>query len=408
MNPPPYASHLHTTGLVLVVDDQIRNLQMVKSALSEDGFEVLTASSGHEALICLTARTPDLILLDVIMPEIDGFEVCRQIKNNRATRDMPVIFLSGNSDHQSVIRAFETGGVDYVTKPFNKSELLARVRTHVELLQTQRRHQTQMNERVRTLGIIAEDWHQPLQRIALLTKELKTRATAGAAAGPGASPLSGAGLAPLVVEANEQVERMLLSVERFLQEQSLERSGRHEEGLLVENITPDIQALAGRWYLTAKRKCVDLRILAPGADPLVAASPFAVQQIVDALLSNAINFTPMDGGVEVHINRAGDLVTLTVQDSGPGFDSEYLERPFRPWVKPPERPGTRPSLGLGLAAAKRTADRIGAKLVLGNAPAPLGGARTSVIFHAPAAATSASPDQEDRDPSPLSVRSSRR
>ncbi|HSJ04523.1 MAG TPA: hybrid sensor histidine kinase/response regulator [Verrucomicrobium sp.] len=361
-----------STGLILVVDDQVRNLQMVKGVLTQSGFEVITAASGQEAMFCLAARTPDLILLDVIMPGIDGFEVCRQIKSNRATQDIPVIFLSGSSDQPSIMKGFETGGVDYVTKPFNKSELLARVHTHVELLHAQRRHATQLQDKSRTLGIIAEEWHQPLQRIALLTKQLTSHV--------------GTRDAVLVNEATTQLERMLLSVERFLQAQSLQEAGDSGSSAMPERLTSNLETLAGRWYLTAKRKCVDLRIQASASDSNVAASPFAARQIVDALLSNAINYTPRDGFISVYVNRSADLVNLLVEDNGEGFPHEYLRNPFQPHVKPASAGAQTPSLGLGLAAAKRTADRIGASLSITNSPA--GGARVSVTFHTPPSTTS--------------------
>ncbi|WP_038172191.1 response regulator [Verrucomicrobium sp. BvORR106] len=356
------SSGVAISGLVLVVDDQVRNRQMVTNLLTHRGFEVITATGGREALNCLAAKIPDLILLDVIMPEMDGFEVCRQIKSNRATSHVPVVFLSGSADQSSIVRGFETGGVDYIAKPFNKAELLARVLTHVQLVQTQRRHEAQLLEHNRTLGMIAEEWHQPLQHIALLTKKI--------------AELHRPGETSLAMEANAQVESMLTSVERFLHKQSQEQAGLRDFPAITEQITSNLETLAGRWYLTAKRKCVDMRITSPSQEPLVAASPFAVRQIVDAVLSNAIHHTPRDGMILVTISRSNGDVLFQVEDQGSGFPEDYLNEPFHPYVRHAQT--STPALGLGLAAAKRTADRIGATLSISN-PAQ-GGARATVSF----------------------------
>lgn len=359
------SSGVAISGLVLVVDDQVRNLQMVTNLLTHRGFEVITATGGREALNCLATKIPDLILLDVIMPEMDGFEVCRQIKSNRATSHVPVVFLSGSADQSSIVRGFETGGVDYIAKPFNKAELLARVHTHVQLVQTQRRHEAQLLEHNRTLGMIAEEWHQPLQHIALLTKKI--------------AELHRPGETSLAIEANAQVESMLTSVERFLHKQSQEQASLHDSPASTEQITSNLETLAGRWYLTAKRKCVDMRITSPSQEPLVAASPFAVRQIVDALLSNAIHHTPRDGMIVVTISRSNDHVLFQVEDNGSGFPEDYLSEPFHPYVRG-HALSTSPALGLGLAAAKRTADRIGATFAISNLDP--GGARATVSFSA--------------------------
>lgn len=118
---------------ILVVDDIPKNIQLVASVLSEVGYEIMPATSGEQALIRVKNRLPDLILLDLMMPGMDGFSVCRELKADEATRDIPVIFLTAATDTEQVIRGFSQGAVDYVTKPFQSAELLARVRTHLDL-----------------------------------------------------------------------------------------------------------------------------------------------------------------------------------------------------------------------------------------------------------------------------------
>ncbi|TAG90351.1 MAG: hybrid sensor histidine kinase/response regulator [Oscillatoriales cyanobacterium] len=121
------------TGLILIVDDTPTNLDVISEALSDAGYTVAIATSGERALKQLERRSPDLILLDVMMPGIDGFETCQQLKANPKTCDIPVIFMTALADADSKIKGFEVGAVDYITKPFQEREVLARVRTHLQL-----------------------------------------------------------------------------------------------------------------------------------------------------------------------------------------------------------------------------------------------------------------------------------
>ena len=122
-------------GDVLVVDDTVANLEVVSQVLEDAGYEVAMALSGDRALKLINSHPPDLVLLDIQMPGIDGFETCRQLKNNPKTAGIPVIFMTALSDTTNKVRGFEIGAVDYITKPFQEQELLARVRTHVQMRQ---------------------------------------------------------------------------------------------------------------------------------------------------------------------------------------------------------------------------------------------------------------------------------
>ena len=118
---------------ILIVDDVPANIQVVAKILKEEGYQLAFAKSGKAALELTEKGEFDLILLDVMMPEIDGFEVCKRFKENPITKDIPVIFLTAKVDTESIVKGFEVGAMDYVTKPFNGTELLARVKTHIEL-----------------------------------------------------------------------------------------------------------------------------------------------------------------------------------------------------------------------------------------------------------------------------------
>lgn len=124
---------LSRASFILIVDDNPQNIKVLGSIIGNAGYEVAIAMKGDDALIMIEKESPDLILLDIMMPEMDGYEVCRKIKSNPATRDIPIIFLTARRETDDLLKAYEAGGVDYVTKPFDARELLMRVKTHVEL-----------------------------------------------------------------------------------------------------------------------------------------------------------------------------------------------------------------------------------------------------------------------------------
>lgn len=119
--------------LILIVDDNPENRKVLGTLLVNEGYEVGVANDGAQALEFLKNSIPDLVLLDVMMPELSGFEVCEKMKADRLYRHIPVIFLTAKTSTEDIVRGFDVGGVDYVQKPFNSRELLARVRTHIEL-----------------------------------------------------------------------------------------------------------------------------------------------------------------------------------------------------------------------------------------------------------------------------------
>ncbi|WP_022852111.1 response regulator [Limisalsivibrio acetivorans] len=123
--------------LVLIVDDISKNIQLLSTILSRKNYQIAFANSGEKALEFLEKRTPELILLDIMMPGMDGLEVCRRIKEDQYTKEIPVIFLTGKTQPEDIKKGFQAGAVDYVVKPFNSEELVARVRTHIEFKRAQ-------------------------------------------------------------------------------------------------------------------------------------------------------------------------------------------------------------------------------------------------------------------------------
>lgn len=152
---------------ILIVDDTIKNLQVLGTILEQEGYQINVAQNGTQALDIAKKVHPDLILLDVMMPDIDGFEVCKQLKADESVTHIPVIFLTARTEMEDLVRGFEIGAVDYVTKPFNATELLVRVRTHlsVHMLQAALRKSLEENARMRR------------EQEAFLRHELKNRIT---------------------------------------------------------------------------------------------------------------------------------------------------------------------------------------------------------------------------------------
>ncbi|MFO7819763.1 MAG: diguanylate cyclase [Halanaerobacter sp.] len=125
--------------LILITDDNARNLQVLGKMLKNEGYNVAAVTSGEEALDFVDKRLPDLILLDIMMPGIDGYEVCERLKEDQTTKEIPVIFISALDQKENKLKGFEIGGIDFVTKPFQEQEVLARIKTHLELKTTKER-----------------------------------------------------------------------------------------------------------------------------------------------------------------------------------------------------------------------------------------------------------------------------
>lgn len=134
--------HTATTARILIVDDEPNNLSVLGDLLERYGYEVLASNTGLQAIDIATEMRPDLILLDVAMPEIDGFETCRRLKAHQSLEAVPVLFLSAYQDLEHKVQGFQVGGMDFISKPFQVEELLARIRTHLELHQL--RHQLEL------------------------------------------------------------------------------------------------------------------------------------------------------------------------------------------------------------------------------------------------------------------------
>ncbi len=119
--------------LIMIIDDNNENIQVLGNILEQNGYDTAVFLDGKSAIKFASTENPSLILLDIMMPEMDGYEVCKKLKSNMATMSIPIIFITAKVESEDIIKGFDLGAVDYITKPFNSRELLARVKTHVEM-----------------------------------------------------------------------------------------------------------------------------------------------------------------------------------------------------------------------------------------------------------------------------------
>ena len=148
--------------IILIVDDVTINLQILTNMLKNEKYKIMSATSGEKALSLIAETLPDLILLDVVMPGIDGFQVCEQLKKDQQTCDIPIIFLTSKTETEDILKGFSVGGIDYVTKPFEANELLARVHTHVDLKLSRDVIIRQRNDINELIHVLCHDLTNPL------------------------------------------------------------------------------------------------------------------------------------------------------------------------------------------------------------------------------------------------------
>ena len=148
------------TGRILIVDDTLKNIQVLGTILRKEEYQINVAQNGLQAIKMAETVIPDLILLDVMMPELDGFETCKRLKTASDTKDIPVIFLTAKTETEDIVKGFELGAVDYVTKPFNATELLVRVRTHLTLRNLQKDLEQRVKDRTAELADANESLNQ--------------------------------------------------------------------------------------------------------------------------------------------------------------------------------------------------------------------------------------------------------
>jgi len=354
---------------ILIIDDQEQNLQLLNIMLSAVGHEVIAATNGQQALELLATRTPDLILLDVLMPEMNGIDVCRKIKEDVRWKDLPVIFLSAADDKNLIVAALECGGVDYVTKPFNKAELLARVRTHLALRRAREELRHLAEDKDELLGILTHDFGNHLAGIhvnaIVIQRQLEEIPVA---------------CAPFIMNIVRSTELMTSFVQEFLANQSVEQIhvevGPFDLRAVLEEVAERYAVVAGAKKINPDRELPEYPIPA-------CADEEALARVLDNLLSNAVKFSPIERTVTLTAGVGPQgWVHLTIRDEGPGFIPEDQEKMFRRYARLSAWPTSgEPSTGLGLFIVKRLVEAMNGRIFVYSK----GGAGACITVHLPAA-----------------------
>lgn len=342
---------------IMVVDDQPRNMKIVSELLSLSmGYEITQAGSGEQALAQLEDSIPDLILLDVMMPDMDGVETCKLIKENPALADIPIIFLSAADDKNLIVQALESGGVDYVTKPFSRAELLTRVRTHLALKLARDSLKALAEDKDELLGILTHDLKNHLGGMQMSAQLLHDRMER--------QPADGKSL-HLVDNILLNTAQMLAFVKEFLANNMAERTLQFSAETV--NLSQAAWHAVKQYQLTAERKDIKLVCdLTPAANSMISADPIALKQVLDNLLSNAIKFSPSGKSIYISVSPInGDCVECCIRDEGPGFTDEDKAHMFRRYARLSARPtGGEPSTGLGLSIVKKLIEAMHGHLLL--------------------------------------------
>lgn len=350
-------------GLILIVDDVPQNLQVLRSTLQKVDYRIAAANNGEVALRYLQKNTPDLILLDVMMPVLNGFQVCQQIKAQEHLKDIPIIFLTARTEKEDVVSGFEAGGVDYITKPFNMAELMSRVKTHIELKQARdtilsiNQELVALNEeKTELMHIASHDLKNPLTAILMHAQSLADRSEDQ----------------PENQESGEAILRsgrkMLDIITNLLDIQRLEAGKENYNPELIDMVELVSQCLKDH-QSHAKNKGIDLQ-WKPESDLFFTESDWRLlQQVFDNLLSNALKYSPCQSQVVVELSAEQDNLCLSIQDSGPGFTAEDRQQMFKKFARLSARPtADEDSTGLGLSIVKRLCALLEIQLELESAP----------------------------------------
>ena len=375
------------TNTILVVDDQPQNIRLIGTFLRKY-YNLLIAENGPKAIDTAISKQPDLILLDIMMPDMSGFEVCEVLKKNEITKEIPIIFLTAKTETDDILKAFEIGGVDYVTKPFNAMELMARIRAHIELknskeiikdqfeqlkqkneqlkktyedLEHQAQHLNKRNMQLiknetflrntneelkklnemkdRFFSIVSHDLRSPFAGILTMTDIIKNHA----------NTFSKEELISMLQSLNETAQQTYKFIEDLL-EWSRSQMGRIQMNIVEE----DLYTIVTGTILTLKQQAEIKNI---EIDSRIQSGTFAMfdknmmATIVRNLISNAIKFTPKGGKITLKaeaIEKEGKrFIRLAVSDTGVGMTEQQVANLFS-LDKVQSTPGTEKEKGTGL------------------------------------------------------------
>lgn len=320
---------------ILIVDDLPKNIQVVANTLQTANYDISYAQNGENALDLCDRQDFDLILLDIMMPGMDGIEVCRRLKANNRFKDLPIIFLTAKNDIESITQAFEAGGVDYVSKPFKGAELSARVKTHLTIKKQKETLQELNATKDKFFSIIAHDLKSPFTGLLgfaeLLIEESDT-----------AKPEELKHYHQLLYKSAKQGFDLLSSLLEWSRTQSSRIKFLPDTINLCDMIRENINLLDNN----IREKNINIECFVDESIT-VYADPNMLKTIMRNLISNAVKFTNNGGEIRVHAIALENHIQVEVQDNGVGMDEKTLGKLFR-IDENTSRKGTNSETGSGL------------------------------------------------------------
>jgi len=353
---------------ILVVDDDPRNIRLMESILKTSGYSVISAEDGEQALEAVARQRPDAVLLDVMMPRMSGFEVCRKLRSQYETRLLPIIMVTALNALEEKVQALETGADDFLSKPVNRMEMLAKLRSilrvktlHDEVEQTRLELEAKNRELIQVeelkeklTQMVVHDLKNPLTGMVGNLQLLELQ-------GPGISAES---FREILARTQEGARQLMVLIKNILDVARMEEKKLvlHRQPLKPESLLADcIRQSEG----LSKKVGVELLVKVEGAPGAVDADAELTGRILANLVTNALKHTPPGGKVEVGASDLGDQVRFWVEDTGDGIPSEILPRVFDKFVMGPS--GSDPGAGgygtgLGLTFCKMAVEAHGGSI----------------------------------------------
>jgi len=310
---------------ILIVDDVVSNVLLLKILLTNEKFQVCTASNGNMCIELAKSEHPDLILLDVMMPDLNGFDTAVILKKDPETQEIPIIFLTALNNPSDLVKGFQVGANDFLTKPFNKEELVMRVMHQIQLVAAKRIIVKQNEELKRTISnrdkmysVIAHDLRSPMASI---------RMVLNLAVNVVSRDVVGDEIFELLDKANRESEEthdLLDNLLKWTKSQTGRLSVVYQD-LDLDDIVPGVVDI---FKVIAEMKKIDLKYLPADEKLIVHADNDMIKTIIRNFLSNAVKFTPEGKAIEVFYKREGDFARISVRDYGVGISSERVESIF--------------------------------------------------------------------------------
>ena len=308
---------------ILAVDDIATNIMLLKAVLSRAKYKIVTASGGYEAIEKASKEAPDLILLDIMMPDLDGYEVIKHLKADPATQDIPVIFLTALHNPEDIVKGFKLGASDYVSKPFNHEELITRVTHHIYLAAAQRTIMQQRDElqatvdaRDKMYSVIAHDLRSPIGTLKMVFNMLLMNLT---------PEQIGEENLEMVTMGNNITESTFMLLDNLLKwaKNRLNKQHVYKQQTDINSI---IDSTAEMYIPMAAQKGVKIILENLDKELVGLVDIDMLKTIIRNLISNAMKFSFEGGTITLSSRSEGDFVTVSVKDTGKGIKKEDQDK----------------------------------------------------------------------------------